>query len=195
MQGETQQPADKGATPQAPGSPVGEDIWLFDSARHMLAGVNLRRIRSFSSLGSPSGSPHTSMIFGETPLFLRHGLASIQGLPPQILLRLELTPCIDYNFFSSGNRRTQEDAHTTVPELLRAPKDKTLKRDAEAFPFAFFGIYDGHGGNLPHNLFVNRAANRAKWTHKYQCYFNRGNGFRIYLPESARSLCRRASKM
>jgi len=59
----------------------------------------------------------------ETPLSLRYGLASIQG-----------------------NRKTQEDAHRNVPELERPAKEKGKKK-AAVLPFAFFGIYDGHGGD------------------------------------------------
>ncbi|KAL6080501.1 PPM-type phosphatase domain-containing protein [Balamuthia mandrillaris] len=53
-------------------------------------------------------------------LTLRHGSCSIQGA-----------------------RKTQEDAHAAVPTLQR-PESENV--DAEV-PYAFFGVYDGHGGD------------------------------------------------
>eukprot|EP01087_Luapelamoeba_hula_P010075 TRINITY_DN2651_c0_g1_i1.p1 TRINITY_DN2651_c0_g1~~TRINITY_DN2651_c0_g1_i1.p1 ORF type:complete len:411 (+),score=83.96 TRINITY_DN2651_c0_g1_i1:81-1313(+) len=80
---------------------------------------DVRRSYSFTSV-SPQ-PPKRSTAANATPLNLKHGTASIQGA-----------------------RKTQEDAHTSVPELERPPKEKG--RSAE-LPFAFFGIYDGHGGD------------------------------------------------
>jgi len=56
---------------------------------------------------------------------------------------LEAAPlALDFGIWSiQGRRKTQEDAHSVVP---RMQDDEQVE---EFRPFAFFGVYDGHGGD------------------------------------------------
>eukprot|EP00005_Dracoamoeba_jomungandri_P000480 CAMPEP_0174252490 /NCGR_PEP_ID=MMETSP0439-20130205/1938_1 /TAXON_ID=0 /ORGANISM="Stereomyxa ramosa, Strain Chinc5" /LENGTH=290 /DNA_ID=CAMNT_0015333035 /DNA_START=12 /DNA_END=881 /DNA_ORIENTATION=+ len=73
-----------------------------------------------SSFSSNALSPVSVRSGCGVPLELSHGVCSIQG-----------------------KRKTQEDAHSSVPQLARRPSEKSKFRN---LPFAFYGIYDGHGG-------------------------------------------------
>lgn len=58
---------------------------------------------------------------------------------------------LDFGIWSiQGRRKTQEDAHSAVPQMLKEGRlsEETQQGECEHhLPFAFFGVFDGHGGD------------------------------------------------
>lgn len=118
MEDQQHTPLSPPASPQPPGSPNGEGAGS-GIEPGLRARLSAARSGSFSRLLPPS--PHLTPRSEEgkgSPLRLDYGIWSIQG-----------------------RRKTQEDAHSAVPKLLEGEEEEEAQR-----PFAFFGVYDGHGG-------------------------------------------------